>query len=241
MTFKTLADAGIGLLRANAYPGRGIVIGMSPDSGHLIQVYWIMGRSENSKNRIFVREGTSVKTEVFDAAKVVDKSLIIYNAARIVKKSHVVTNGDQTDTIAEHIAKNGTFESAISSRTFEPDAPNYTPRISGIADLGDTLHSYKLSILKSIGNNPNHVTRHIFAYEKPIPGVGHCIHTYIRDGNPLPSFSGEPYLVSLFDSIEETADFYWNLLNPDYRVSILVKFIDPGTGDFDIRIINKHK
>lgn len=218
------------------YPGRGIVIGMTPDCGHMAQVYWIMGRSENSRNRIFVMENEFLKTQAFDESKLTDPSLVIYYAARNYDSVHIITNGDQTDTIFEMKS----FENALNNRTFEPDSPHFTPRISGIIDFDDDKHAYKLAILKSIGNNADYCTRQYFNYEKAIAGIGHCIHTYDCDGNPLKSFSGEPYQVPLFNSPEETADYYWNKLNEENKISLFVKFIDIKNKSYITLIKNKN-
>lgn len=237
---KQQQDANYELLRANAYPGRGIIIGMSPDEKHMVQVYWIMGRSENSRNRVFVEENGFVRTKAFDESKLKDPSLIIYFPAKHESGRHIITNGDQTDTIFETTARGGSFEDALNTRCFEPDAPNFTPRISGIVDLNDHKYAYKLSILKSFNNEGTFCIRNYFNYEKAIPGVGHCIHTYAQDGNPIPSFSGEPYELELFDDIDETIQHYWKALNEENRVSILAKYINVGDGSFKIRIINKN-
>ncbi len=227
-------------LEANEYPGRGIVIGQTPDAGRLMQVYWIMGRSENSRNRVFLCEGDVVRTHPYDESKVDDPSLIIYNCVRICGTAHVVTNGDQTDTICDALEGDGTFESALCTRTFEPDAPNFTPRISGVADLADDLHAYKLAILKAIENDGGHCTRQFFNYETPIPGVGHCVTTYAGNGSPLPAFVGEPYMVRILDDVQATADMYWEHLNEDNKISLLVKAIDSASGETEAVVINKH-
>lgn len=241
MNINEKSTINLNLLKNNPYPGRGIITGMSPDSKNMVQVYWIMGRSENSRNRVFVNENGFIKTEPWDIKKVEDPSLIIYYVARNYNDTHIVTNGDQTDTIYNALIKSGTFESALDTRVFEPDAPNYTPRISGIIDLSDKQYSYKLSILKSMDNNPDFCQRQFYCYERAIPGFGHCIHTYNEDGNPLPSFAGEPYTLPLFDDINETAKFYWNALNEENKISVLVKFIDVASNEFKSVIINKHK
>ncbi|HEX9059050.1 MAG TPA: IMP cyclohydrolase [Clostridia bacterium] len=241
MNINEKSISNLNQLKDNPYPGRGIITGMSPDSKNMVQVYWIMGRSENSRNRVFVNENGFIKTEPWDIKKVEDPSLIIYYVARNYNDTHIVTNGDQTDTIYNALMKSGTFESALDTRVFEPDAPNYTPRISGIIDLSDKQYSYKLSILKSMDNNPDFCQRQFYCYEKAIPGFGHCIHTYKEDGNPLPSFAGEPYTLPLFDDINETAQFYWNALNEENKISVLVKFIDVASNEFKSVIINKHK
>jgi IMP cyclohydrolase len=227
-------------LSANVYPGRGIVIGLTPDGTRLIQVYWIMGRSENSRNRVFIQEDNGfVRTEAKDPAKLTDPSLIIYYPAKHLGGAHIITNGDQTDTIHEALQKGGTFEAALSTRTYEPDAPNFTPRISGIIDLADSQFAYKLSILKSAGNTEDQTLRHTYTYEKAIAGFGHCIHTYEGDGNPLPSFKGEPQLVPLGDSLEEISNTYWNALNDENRISLLVKSIHVETGATELLVRNK--
>ncbi len=233
------AQQNLDLLGKNPYPGRGIVIGVSPDGQSFMQVYWIMGRSENSRNRIFAEDNGFVKTKAFDEKKLTDPSLIIYYPARHTGSAHIITIGDQTDTVFEALKNGGSFEGALSTRTFEPDAPNFTPRISGIVDLNDTTAVYRLSILKSVTGTDGGCSRNTFAFEKGIAGTGHCIHTYAGDGNPLPSFSGEPYAVPLFASIKETAETYWNHLNEENRVSLMVKKIDMKSGKSEITIINK--
>jgi len=227
-------------LRGNPYPGRGIVIGCTPDGTRLLQVYWIMGRSENSRNRTFVRDGDTVRTALHDASKVEDPSLIIYNCARVAGRAHIVTNGDQTDTIHDALVAGRTFEQALYSRTFEPDAPNYTPRISGIAHLETGDHVYQLCVLKPIDNDPQTGVRCVYSYATAIPGVGHFISTYSGDGKPLPAFASEPRPVELTDSAEETLGLYWAALNEANRVSLMVKFIDRKSGAVAIHIVNKH-
>lgn len=237
---KQRLTANYEMLKTNTYPGRGIILGMSPDAKYMVQVYWIMGRSENSRNRIFEEKNGFVRTKAFDESKLVDPSLIIYFPARHDDGRHIITNGDQTDTIFETMAKGGSFEDALNTRCFEPDAPNFTPRISGIIDLKDPQYAYKLSILKSYNNAGTFCIRNYFNYEKGIQGVGHCIHTYVQDGSPIPSFAGEPYELELFDDINETVEHYWKALNEDNRVSILAKYIRIEDGNFEIRIINKN-
>ncbi|HHV60731.1 MAG TPA: inosine monophosphate cyclohydrolase [Clostridiaceae bacterium] len=242
MTCMEIVKKNMNRLAQNSYPGRGIIIGMSPDSKNMIQVYWIMGRSENSRNRVFIEENGNVKIEAYDPARLKDPSLVIYYPVRQYENKHIVTNGDQTDTIYNFLKeKTGTFEDALDTRTFEPDAPNFTPRISGLIDLDDKNTLYRLSILKSLDNNPDITKRFYFKYSKALPGAGHLIHTYESDGNPLPSFEGEPYMVELFNNIDQVADFYWNLLNEENRVSLLVKFINLETKKSVIKIVNKHK
>mgnify|MGYP000885764443 CR=1 FL=1 len=239
--WQALADRTVRRLRENAYPGRGIIIGLTPDASRYVQVYWIMGRSENSRNRVFVPEPNGfLRTEAADPAKLSDPSLIIYYPLRHEGGAHIVTNGDQTDTIWEAIRSGGTFEQALGTRTYEPDPPNFTPRISGIVDLGDKQNAYKLSILKTNENDEAQTKRQFFHYEKAIPGYGHFISTYVGDGNPLPSFAGEPQLAPVFDDADETARFYWNLLNEDNRISLLVKTIRIPDGGAELTVINKH-
>jgi IMP cyclohydrolase len=235
-----LAEQYIEKLQGNSYPGRGIVIGLSEDGEKLIQVYWIMGRSTNSRNRVFIAEDNGfLRTEAKDPAKLTDPSLIIYYPVKHIGGAHIVTNGDQTDTIHEALQQGGSFEGALSTRTYEPDAPNFTPRISGIVDLADGQYAYKLSILKSACNTEDQTLRHTYAYEAALPGYGHCIHTYAGDGEPLPSFQGEPVLVPLKGNANDIALRYWNVLNRDNRISLLVKTIDKNSGESEIYVINK--
>lgn len=228
-------------LKKNRYPGRGIIIGMSPDSMHMVQVYWIMGRSENSRNRVFVEDNGYVRTKAFDESRLVDPSLIIYYPAKHFHGQHIVTNGDQTETIHDALAKECSFESALNTRSFEPDAPHFTPRISGIVNVEGSPYTYQLSILKSGNDMGEFCLRYYFNYEKGMPGIGHCIHTYAGDGSPLPSFRGEPYELELFDDIGKTARYYWNALDESNKVSLLVKYIEISGGSFRIIIINKNK
>lgn len=228
-------------LKNNTYPGRGIIIGRTPDSQKLVQVYWIMGRSENSRNRIFEADNGFVRTRAYDESKMTDPSLIIYYPVKQLSGRHIVTNGDQTDTIFETILKGGSFEEALNTRYYEPDGPNFTPRISGITGLKSDRYAYKLSIVKAFRNTEASCLRQYFNYEKGIEGVGHCIHTYSNDGNPLPSFTGDPYELELFDDIDKTVHYYWSALNEDNRVSILAKYINMEDGSSDTRIINRHK
>lgn len=225
-------------LRANAYPGRGIVIGMSPDARHYVQVYWIMGRSVNSRNRVFAEEDGFVRTKPFDASKVSDPSLIIYHPVKHWTGYHIVTNGDQTETILAALKAGGTFETALMTREFEPDPPHYTPRISGLVDLSDRNAAYRLAILKPSAGNPAICARHFFTYSQGQPGVGHCLHTYAGDGSPLPPFSGEPIPLELMDDPATTARYYWDCLNAENRVALLVKFIEISSGRFRIELVN---
>lgn len=239
--WKQQADLTIQELSNNTYPGRGIVVGLTPDRARYVQVYWIMGRSENSRNRVFVPEENGfLRTEAADPAKLSDPSLIIYYPLRHNAGAHIVTNGDQTDTIFNAIREGGTFEQALATRTYEPDPPNFTPRISGIVDLNDKQNAYKLSILKSNTNDESQTKRQYFHYENGIAGYGHFISTYVGDGDPLPSFEGEPKLAPLFDDAQETANYYWNLLNEDNRISLLVKTIRVDDGTTSLTVINKH-
>lgn len=228
-------------LSSTTYPGRGIVIGKTPDGKHAAIAYFIMGRSENSRNRIFVEEGEGIRTEAFDPSKLEDPSLIIYAPVRVLGNKTIVTNGDQTDTIYELMNKQFTFEQALRTREFEPDAPNYTPRISGILHIENGSYNYAMSILKSNNGNPDACNRYTFAYENPVAGEGHFIHTYMGDGNPLPSFEGEPTLVDIPDSMDEFADLVWNNLNEDNKVSLFIRYINLETGKYETKIINKNK
>ena len=225
----------------NAYPGRGIVIGTSPDGTKAITGYFIMGRSENSRNRIFVEEGEDIRTEAFDPAKLEDPSLIIYAPVRVRGNDTIVTNGDQTDTVYDLMAEGKTFEEALRTREFEPDAPNYTPRISGVMHVADGKFSYEMSILKSDNGNPDCCNRYTFSYDKPVAGEGRFIHTYKHDGNPLPSFDGEPTLVEMVDDINEFTEKLWDNLNGENKVSLFVRYIDIKTGEYETKIVNKNK
>lgn len=228
-------------LQANAYPGRGIVIGKTPDGTKAVTAYFIMGRSENSRNRVFVEDGEGIRTQVFDPSKLSDPSLIIYAPVRVLGNKTIVTNGDQTDTIYELMDKQMTFEQSLRTREFEPDGPNYTPRISGIMHIKDGNYNYAMSILKSNNGNPDACNRYTFAYENPVAGEGHFIHTYQCDGNPLPSFEGEPKLVAIEDDMDAFADKIWNSLNADNKVSLFVRYIDIATGNYTSKIINKNQ
>ena len=228
-------------LKENSYPGRGIVIGKTPNGKHAVTAYFIMGRSENSRNRVFVEEGEGIRTEAFDPSKLVDPSLIIYAPVRVLGNKTIVTNGDQTDTIYELMDKQQTFEQALRTREFEPDAPNYTPRISGIMHIEDGNYNYAMSILKSNNGNPDSCNRYTFSYGTALAGEGHFIHTYMNDGNPLPSFEGEPAWVKIDGDIDTFTNMIWNNLNEDNKVSLFVRFIDIKTGKYETRIINKNK
>ena len=228
-------------LQANAYPGRGIVIGKSPDGTKAVTAYFIMGRSENSRNRIFAEEGEGIRTQAFDESKLTDPSLIIYAPVRVLGNKTIVTNGDQTDTVYDGIKEGLTFEQSLRSREFEPDGPNYTPRISGIMQVEDGTFHYAMSILKSNNGNPDSCNRYTFTYENPVPGEGHFIHTYMHDGDPLPSFEGEPKLVAVEDDIDTFTKTLWESLNEDNKVSLFVRYIDIATGTYETRIANKNQ
>lgn len=228
-------------LSNNAYPGRGIVIGKSADGTKAVAAYFIMGRSVNSRNRIFVEEGQGIRTEAFDPSKLSDPSLIIYAPVRVLGNKTIVTNGDQTDTIYEGMDRQMTFEQSLRTREFEPDSPNYTPRISGILHVENDSYNYALSILKSNNGNPESCRRYTFAYENPAAGEGHFIHTYMHDGDPLPSFEGEPKLVAIDGDIDRFTDKIWNSLNEENKVSLFVRYIDIPSGTCETRIVNKNQ
>ena len=228
-------------LKSNSYPGRGIIIGKSQDGKKAVTAYFIMGRSENSRNRVFVEDGEGIRTQAFDPSKLTDPSLIIYAPVRVLGNDTIVTNGDQTDTIYEGMDKQLTFEQSLRSREFEPDGPNYTPRISGVMHIENGNFNYAMSILKSNNGNPDSCNRYTFAYENPVAGEAHFIHTYMHDGNPLPSFEGEPKLVEAMDNMEEFADLLWNSLNEENKVSLFVRYIDIETGNYETKIVNKNK
>ena len=202
--------------------------------------YFIMGRSENSRNRVFVEDGEGIRTQAFDPSKLSDPSLIIYAPVRVLGNKTIVTNGDQTDTIYERMDSQQTFEQALRTREFEPDAPNYTPRISGILHVENGTYNYAMSILKSSHGNPDSCQRYTFAYSDPLAGEGHFIHTYMCDGDPLPSFEGEPKLVELVDDMDAFTDMLWQSLNADNKVSLFVRYIDLETGKYTSKIVNKN-
>ncbi|MCR5420307.1 MAG: IMP cyclohydrolase [Lachnospiraceae bacterium] len=228
-------------LSENSYPGRGIIIGRSKDGTKAVTAYFIMGRSSNSRNRVFVEEGEGIRTQAFDPEKLEDPSLIIYAPVRVLGNKTIVTNGDQTDTIYEGMDKQLTFEQSLRQRKFEPDAPNYTPRISGILHIENSSFNYAMSILKSNEHNPESVNRYTFAYENPVAGEGHFIHTYMHDGNPLPSFEGEPKLVAIDQDIDDFTETVWNSLNTDNKVSLFVRYIDIQSSKYETRIVNLNK
>ncbi|MBQ8636888.1 MAG: IMP cyclohydrolase [Clostridia bacterium] len=228
-------------LKGNAYPGRGIIIGKSPNGKFAVTAYFIMGRSENSRNRVFVEDGDGIRTQAFDPSKLSDPHLIIYAPVRVLGNKTIVTNGDQTDTIYELMDKQMTFEQALRTREYEDDAPNYTPRISGIMHIEKDVYNYAMSILKSANGNPDSCRRYTFSYNNPIAGEGHFIHTYMGDGSPLPSFEGEPKEVELYDDMDSFADGLWNSLNEDNKVSLFVRYIDLETNEAKSKIYNKNK
>lgn len=227
-------------LRENSYPGRGIVIGKSEDGTKAVAAYFIMGRSENSRNRVFVKDGEGIRTQAFDPSKLTDPSLIIYAPVRVLGNKTIVTNGDQTDTIYDGMDHQMTFEQSLRTREFEPDAPNYTPRISGIMHVENGTYNYAMSILKSNNGNPDSCSRFTFAYENPAAGEGRFIHTYMHDGNPLPSFEGEPKLVSIPNDMNEFTSLLWESLNEDNKVSLFVRYINIADGTYETRIVNKN-
>ena len=228
-------------LSTNSYPGRGIVIGKSADGRYAVTAYFIMGRSENSRNRVFVEDGEGIRTQAFAPSKLTDPSLIIYAPVRVLGIKTIVTNGDQTDTVYKGMDKQLTFEQSLRSREFEPDGPNYTPRISGILHIENGCYNYAMSILKSNNGDPEACNRYTFAYENPIAGEGHFIHTYQNDGNPLPSFEGEPKWVKIDQDIDAFTDMLWNNLNADNKVSLFVRYIEIASGNYETRIVNKNK
>lgn len=226
-------------LGGNPYPGRGIILGRSDDNSRAIVIYFIMGRSENSRNRIFSPTPDGIRTEAFDPSLMTDPSLIIYNPLRILDDAMIITNGDQTDTIRDHLHSGGSFESALRTREFEPDKPNYTPRISGLLSRDG---SYKLSILKSHDGDPSCCKRFFFEYDRPIAGTGHIIHTYSGDGDPLPSFEGEPKAVALDGDIDDIAGLVWESLNEENKVSLLTISVALGEKpEMQMITINKHE
>ena len=234
-------------LAGNSYPGRGIVTGVTSDGKFAVSAYFIMGRSENSRNRVFVEDGRGIRTQAFAPSKMKDPSLIIYAPVRVITTAGgtdtVVTNGDQTDTAYDGMSKGLTFEQSLRSRTFEPDGPNYTPRISSVLHIDSGKFCYEMSILKSDMGAPESSNRYTFSYENPKKGVGRFIHTYLGDGNPLPSFEGEPVAVSLegMKDAKTLADKMWQNLNADNKVSLFVRYIEIASGKEETVIINKNK
>ena len=235
MVLKTLSEE----LKGSTYPGRGIVVGRSADGRSAVAAYFIMGRSENSRNRVFVPDGEGIRTQAFDPSKMKDPSLIIYAPVRVLGTNTIITNGDQTDTICQGLKDGKTFGEALRSRTFEPDAPNYTPRISALIDIRGGEYEYKMNILKSADGDPSSCERFNFSYENPKAGEGHFLHTYLSDGDPLPSFEGEPARVTVSGGIDAFTDLVWENLNEENKVSLFVRFIEIGTGRYGTRIVNK--
>ena len=233
------------ILRETSYPGRGIMIGRTADGAKAVTAYFIMGRSVNSRNRIFVEDGEGIRTEAYDPSKMEDPSLIIYAPVRVYGNKTIVTNGDQTDTIYEGLDKQFTFEQSLRSREFEPDAPNYTRRISVVMHVEKNRFNYAMSILKSDQGDPSSCLRYTFAYENPKAGEGRFISTYMGDGNPLPSFEGEPRALELDAAFTENIDVFtervWKALNEDNKVSLFVRFIDIASGNYETRIVNKNQ
>lgn len=228
-------------LRNSAYHGRGIMLGKSKDAKCAVVAYFIMGRSENSRNRIFVEDGTGIRTQAFDEKKLTDPSLIIYAPVKMLGTKLIVSNGDQTDTIYAGMDSQLTFEQSLRNREFEPDAPNYTPRISGVLHLSEGRCNYALSILKKNPSEGSSCNRYTFAYENPAAGEGHFIHTYQRDEEPLPSYEGEPKRIAITEDIDELTTTLWNNLNTENKVSLFVRYIDIATGKMETRIVNKNK
>lgn len=229
------------LLRENAYPGRGIILGKTPDGKNAVIAYFIMGRSVNSRNRVFEATADGIRTKAFDESKLSDPHLIIYSPVRVLGNKTIVTNGDQTDTIYDHMDRQETFEQSLRTREYEDDAPNYTPRISGIVHMEDDSFNYAMSILKSADGNPDSVHRFTFSYNNPLCGEGHFIHTYMGDGNPLPSFEGEPEKIATVDDIDAFTDMLWNSLNEDNKVSLFVRYSNVETKQATDRIVNKNQ
>ncbi len=228
-------------LNSLAYHGRGIIIGKSADGKKAIAAYFIMGRSVNSRNRIFVAEGDAMRTKAFDESKMTDPHLIIYYPVRVLGNKTIVTNGDQTDTIYDLMDKQMTFEQALRTREFEDDAPNYTPRISGLMEIQNGKYSISMSILKSDDGDPSCCIRNTYTYDNPKDGMGRFIHTYMGDGSPLPSYQGEPTVVDIKGNIDEFTNLVWDNLNADNKVSLFVRYIEIATGKYQTRIINKNK
>ena len=227
------------ILKNNSYVGRGIIIGKTKDDKNAVIAYFIMGRSKNSQNRIFVENGEEVVIYPFDKEKVEDPSLIIYSPIKVLEKQTIVTNGDQTDTIYKYLKQGKTFEQALETREFEPDAPNYTPRISGIVDTTKNEFTYKMSILKSADEFGTKCNRYTFSYNS-LPGIGHFIHTYMCDGNPIPTFQGEPERIEIPNEIETFTNEIWSNLNEQNKISLYVRYIDLQTGKIENRLINKN-
>ena len=232
---KTIAER----LSGNTYPGRGIVLGVTPDGKTAVAAYFIMGRSVNSRNRVFVQEPDGIRTEAFDPSLMKDPHLIIYHPVREAGQGLIVTNGDQTDTIYNGLAAGKSFGEALESRQFEPDAPNLTPRISGILNFDNNDFTYQMSILKSADAEGTACNRYLFSYPA-LPGLGHFIHTYVCDGSPIPTFQGEPERMVILDDAEEFTRRLWNCLDENNRISLYVRTVDLKTGAVENRLINKN-
>lgn len=228
-------------LKNNAYPGRGIVIGRSEDGKSAVAAYFIMGRSANSRNRVFVTEGQGIRTQAFDPSKLEDPSLIIYAPVRVLGGDTIVTNGDQTDTVYEGLQKGMTFEQSLRSREFEPDRPNFTPRISAVMHVNNGRYDYEMSILKSNDGDDTCCNRYTFSYDNPRAGEGRFLHTYVQDGTPLPSFQGEPKKVAVSGDIDSLTRLLWENLNEENKVSLFVRYVDVATGAYETRIVNKNE
>ncbi|MDO5329105.1 MAG: IMP cyclohydrolase [Coriobacteriia bacterium] len=226
------------LIKGNPYPGRGIIIGKTPNGEYAVTAYFIMGRSENSRNRIFVERDGEVFTEPYDESKVDDPSLIIYAAIRQYKNNLIVTNGNQTDTIYDFLERDKCFRCALKTRKFEPDAPNFTPRISGLLTFDDGDFNYQMSILKCLDNDGNNCGRYIFDYPSQL-GIGHFIHTYITDGDPIPSFKGEPEIIETNDDIDAFTNELWDALDSKNKISLYVRYINLKTNETENRCINE--
>ncbi|MCM1539445.1 MAG: IMP cyclohydrolase [bacterium] len=228
-------------LSGSTYPGRGILIGRSKDGAYAVAAYFIMGRSVNSRNRVFVEDGEGIRTQAYDASKLTDPSLVIYAPVRVLGEKIIVTNGDQTDTIYDLMQKGQTLEQALRIREYEPDAPNYTPRISAVMEIQDGGYRFAMSILKSDRGEAGHCCRYTFDYENPKAGEARFLHTYQGDGDPLPSFEGEPAVVTLDGTIDELTERIWNSLNEENKVSLFVRYIKIADGAYESRIVNKNK
>lgn len=225
-------------LQSNAYPGRGIILGRTPDNRKNVIAYFLMGRSENSRNRIFVETEDGIRTEAFDPAKLTDPSLIIYHPVRVVGGKTIVTNGDQTDTIRDCLVAGKSYFEALRTRQFEPDAPHYTSRISAVVNEDG---SYCLSILKNFTSDRTANKRFFYEYDKPVPGLGHFLHTYMCDGDPLPPFRGEPKCIRMeHDNIDAFTEVLWSTMNKQNKVALFVRYIDLATGQTETRIKNRH-
>jgi len=228
-------------LESTVYPGRGIIIGQSGDGENIVAAYFIMGRSENSKNRVFEKTADGIRTKAFDESKLTDPSLVIYSPIRKYKNDIIITNGDQTDTIHDFLSSGKSFGDALRTRTFEPDPPILTPRISGMITITDNSFNYRLSILKSDNGNENHALRYFYEYETPETGRGHFIHTYKHNADVPPSFEGEPKKIEIAENIEEFSKTIWDNLNEDFKVSLYAAYINKKTGEIKEGIINKYE